>query len=151
VIAYAEFPFIVRRRRGDDPAAERARISADMSEVQGRMRHHAGVLRIEAPRVANCYTQLVAAARRVAGAAIHDAWDTAPIAVDGQMHVTDIDLGAIASYEQRYVTTAKDQLSMGPWWVYSLARWMAGVPRRLWRWSRHHRDTLPELAGDVST
>jgi hypothetical protein len=49
-IAYREFPYIVRRRRGDDAAAERVRISGELSEVQRRLESYNAMIRVEGPK-----------------------------------------------------------------------------------------------------
>jgi hypothetical protein len=136
VTAYMEFPYIVRRRRGDEPAAERARISDAISDVQRRLRHNQAVLRVEAPRLAAHYEALVAETRRVAGAAIRAGWDIDPITDDGQMHVTDVDLGEIVPFEDAYVTAVRDHLGVAPWWLHVAGRWLRGLPRRTSSWLR---------------
>ena len=74
VASYCEFPYIVRRRRHDLPEEERIRITTELSEVQRKLNHNRAVLRVEAPRVARAYTDLVEATRRIAGSAIHAGW-----------------------------------------------------------------------------
>jgi hypothetical protein len=137
VTAYVEYPYIVRRRRHDEPAAERARISSEISDTQRRLRHHQAVLRVEAPRVSTHYDALVAATRRVAGAAIRAGWNIDPITEDGQMHVTDVDLSPIGPFEEVYVTAARDHLAIAPWWLHTAGRWFGGRPRRAWDRLRH--------------
>src|SRR5438093_11643603 len=49
VSEYREYPFIVRRRRKDALAEERARISSELSRVQAKLNSYRARLRVEAP------------------------------------------------------------------------------------------------------
>jgi hypothetical protein len=130
-MAYRELPYMVRRRRADQPAEERIRLSTVISETQRRLNHHQAVLRVEAPRVAQHYRELVAATREIAGAEISRAWDLDPSDSDADMHIRDIDLTALARYEDAYLTAAADHLRFGPPWLRRLGR---RVHRRLGKW-----------------
>jgi hypothetical protein len=55
-----EFPFIVRRRNADDLAAERARITLDLSRLQARLDSGKAILRVEAPRTPSSSARLAA-------------------------------------------------------------------------------------------
>lgn len=124
VSAYREFPYIVWRRRGDEPDAERQRISTELIAVQSRLNQNQALLRVEAPRVARPYAELVAATRRVAGAAISAGWDREPITNDSGIHIADVDLSGLVAFEDRYLAAAADHLSLAPWWVCSTGRWL---------------------------
>jgi hypothetical protein len=130
VSSYCEYPYIVRRRRHDEPEQERLRITTGLSEVQRKLNHNRAVLRVEAPRVARAYDALVAATRRVAGASIHEGWNT-PITADTGVHVTDVDLTGIKPFEDAYLTAVADHLALLPWCVRNAARRLANqVSRR---------------------
>jgi len=131
-MAYRELPYMVRRRRADQPAEERIRLSTVISETQRRLNHHQAVLRVEAPRVAQHYGELVAATRMIAGIEISRAWDLDPSDSDADMHIRDIDLSALAPYEDAYLTAAADHLRFGPPWLRRLAR-RVGRPPGGWR------------------
>lgn len=47
VVAYAEFPYVVRRRRASAPEDERIRISTELRSVQERIAHHCAWLYTE--------------------------------------------------------------------------------------------------------
>lgn len=111
--AYREFVYIVRRRRHDQPEAERVRISGDLSAVQSLLNQNASVLKVEVPRVAVAYEALLRITRRVAGGAIRDGWDTPPITADADIHV-DIDLSAIDPFETAYLLEVRDHLALTP-------------------------------------
>ncbi len=117
--SYCEFPYIVRRRRKDEPDAERVRISTELSEVQRLLNRHRAVLRVEAPRVASAYGDLLDATRRIAGAAIHDGWDAVP---GESAHVADVDLSGIDPYTDAYLQATRDHLSIWPTWIRGLGR-----------------------------
>lgn len=125
VASYCEFPYIVRRRRHDQPEDERVRISTELSDVQRKLNHHRAVLRVEAPRVARAYTALVGAAKLTAGASIRQGWGLNPIASDTEIHVTDVDLSAMQPFEEAYLTAVADHLALTPWWLRAAGRWLA--------------------------
>lgn len=125
VSSYCEYPYIVRRRRHDVPEQERIRITTDLSEVQRKLNHNRVVLRVEAPRVASAYDALVDATRHIAGAAIHEGWNLAPITADTGVHVTDVDLTGIVPIEDIYLTAVADHLALTPWWARAATRWAA--------------------------
>ena len=127
--AYSEYAYIVRRRRHDQPEAERARISTGLSEVQQRLIRHQALLRVEAPRVARRYDALVAETRRVAGGAIKAGWDRPAITSDTEIHVTDVDLTPIKPFEDAYLQVVADRLSLLPWWLLAAVH----APGRIWR------------------
>lgn len=131
IASYCEYPYLVRRRRHDGPEDERIRITTELSEVQRRLNHNRAVLRVEAPRVARSYTTLVEATRRIAGGAIHDGWNLAPITTDTSVHVTDVDLRGIQPYEDAYLSTVADHLALMPWWLRATARWLARQASRI--------------------
>lgn len=131
VSGYCEYPYIVRRRRHDEPEQERLRITTELSEVQRELNHNRAVLRVEVPRVARAYDALVRETRRLAGASIHDGWNLTPITADTGVHVTDVDLTGIMPFEDAYLTAVADHLALLPWWVRTAARWLANqVARR---------------------
>ena len=110
---YLEYPYVIRRRRADEPGAERARISGELREVQQKLSFYLAWTRLENERVATAYADLIGAMRRVAGAAIVAAWDRLPASSDADMHIRDIDLSGLRSYETRYL----DEVSRHQrWW-----------------------------------
>ena len=129
IAAYREFPFVVRRRRHDEPEAERARISSELGAVQQRLNHHRATLQVENRRVAAAYAALVEVTRQIAGAEIRKAWDVAPITDDTQVHVT-IDLSGIDAAEARYLLEVRDHLALTPAVLRRLARWCLAAPAR---------------------
>lgn len=122
VASYGEYPYIVRRRRADQPEQERLRISTELSEVQRRLNHNRMVLRVESPRVARAYAELVRSARTTAGASIKSGWDLDPIETDADMSVDDVDLSAMHPFEEAYLTAVADHLAITPWWIRACAR-----------------------------
>jgi hypothetical protein len=125
VASYREFPYIVRRRRHDQPEEERVRISNELSDVQRKLHHNRAVLRVEAPQVARAYAALVGAAKATAGASIREGWELIPITADTEIHVTDVDLSAVHPFEEAYLTAVADHLAITPWWLRTVGRWLA--------------------------
>ncbi len=110
---YREFVYIVRRRRHDEPEAERTRISTELSGLQRKLNLHSAQLKAEAPEVARTFDHLLDTTRQVAGAAIREGWNTAPITKDNHMHL-EVDLTAISPAEQAYLLEVSDHLSAVP-------------------------------------
>ncbi|MGI8514260.1 MAG: hypothetical protein ACR2NT_03810 [Acidimicrobiia bacterium] len=107
---YREFPFIVRRR--DSNGTDRSAIHRDLSRVQAELHRYEAMLKVEAPPVAAAYSRLVTETRRVAGAEISKAWDLPAPRDDQGMHVPDVDLSALSSYEIAYLDATKNHLSL---------------------------------------
>lgn len=114
VASYCEFPYVVRRRRHDQPEEERVRMSTELSDVQRRLNHNRAALRVEAPRVARAYAALVSAAKATAGASIRQGWNQTPVTADTEIHVTDVDLSAVQPFEDAYLTAVADHLALIP-------------------------------------
>jgi hypothetical protein len=133
VMEYREYPFIVRRRDGNEPAKERQRISADLSKVQARMNAFKARLLVEDPHIGRKYTELVAKTREVAGAMIRDAWNQRAVAADDEIHApVTYDFRAIGPADSAYLRAVADHL-----------RWLpAGAARKL-RERRQNRDLPP--------
>lgn len=106
VVTYREFPFIVRRRRHDQPEAERERISARLSEVQTAMNVFQGRLAVESPAVGMAYANLVRETRKVAGASIREAWDVEPITRDGEIHAR-FDLTSLEAVDSAFLLAVR--------------------------------------------
>jgi hypothetical protein len=129
-VAYREFVFRVRRRR-DDRAEERVRISGALNEVQERLNYYDAILRVEAPRVSNAYSELVKATREIAGRQIAEAWKRELITAETAAHIPDVDFSGVERYEDAYLQEVADLLGFGPWWLRRVGRWFG---RRLWPW-----------------
>ena len=111
VVAYEEFPYVIRRRRGSAPEDERIRISTKIAEVQERLAFNAAWLRSESDKVANAYDALVAEVRKVAGGEMRRAWTMDPIERDSQVNIADIDLRPIQPLKEAYLGAVKRHLS----------------------------------------
>jgi hypothetical protein len=124
-VLYREFPFIVRRRNADDLAAERARITSELSRLQARLDSGKAILRVEAPRVGAAFEKLVSETRRVAGPHISNAWDEPALAADVDVHTDGIDYAELEPFDDAYLGEVSDHLSFWPHWIN--AKW------RTWR------------------
>jgi hypothetical protein len=101
--AYREFPYVVRRRRHDQPEGERQRISGELRAVQERLSFFLAWTRVEDPEVGDAFATLVGQLRSVAGVAISDAWRMPAIIDDEEMNIGDIDLSGLAEAESTYL------------------------------------------------
>lgn len=109
---YKEMPYSIRRRRHDDPGAERVRLSDELRRIQGRLSYYSVWIAGESTDVGDAYDSLVAALRRIAGTACHDAWLSAPAQTDEAMNISrsQVDLTELGPYEQCFMTAARRHL-----------------------------------------
>lgn len=114
VLEYWEFPYVVRRRRHDEPAAERIRISEAMRDVQRRLAFHQNWIRTESQRVSKVYDELVVQTRTVIGGQIRQAWELPPITEDRQMNISDVSFDGLADIQDRYLAAVDNELSVWP-------------------------------------
>lgn len=145
VASYCEFPYIVRRRRHDQPEDERLRISTELSDVQRKLNHNRALLRVEAPRVARAYAALVTSVKLNAGASIRQSWDLKPITADAEIHVTDVDLDGVRPFDDAYLTAVADHLALTPWWLRPAGRFLARVVTRQFHRQQPDDTAEPEL------
>jgi hypothetical protein len=109
-VAYKEFSFLVRRRSPVDPAAERVRISNDLSHVQQQLSYYRTWAAAENPRVGAVYEHLLQRARDVAGPAISAGWDRPAVDSDEAMHVKDVDLRGLDDAERLFQAAVHQHL-----------------------------------------
>jgi phage-related minor tail protein len=83
---YAELPYRILRRQDSTPEV-RERIAEQVHEAQQDMLFHKSWVRIQSSEVAKVYDALLGAMREEAGAAMTQAWNTAPITRDEDMPV----------------------------------------------------------------
>jgi hypothetical protein len=117
--AYKEFPYAIRRRRADASAEERIRLSEALREVQARLAYHLAWTSLESKAVGQEYSNLVQQVRRIAGAAMHEAWKALPTESDDAMNIPPsvIDLSSLAPHEAAYMEAVRAHLrGLAPWW-----------------------------------
>jgi hypothetical protein len=118
--AYKEFPYAIRRRRPDEPEGERLRLSEALRVLQEKLSYYLVWTQAESAEVGEQYARLIAEARRVAGGAMHAAWNDPPRATDPEMNIPPevVDLRQLAAVEAQYVQAVRDHLaSLTPWWA----------------------------------
>jgi hypothetical protein len=117
--SYKEFPYAVRRRRHDQAAEERIRLSEALREVQARLTYFDAWTKTENPEVGAAYAALIAELRRVAGGAIRQAWLDPPCTDDTGMNIPPdvVDLSALNPLEKAYLPAATSHLAnLSKWW-----------------------------------
>jgi hypothetical protein len=125
VTQYKEFPYAIRRRRDDQPAEERVRLSEALREVQSRLAYYIAWTAAESPDVGCKYEALVTRLREVAGGACHDAWLAPPAREDKDMNFPPgvVDLSGLKLCEDAYIAATKrhlkDMLSFGSLWRHT--------------------------------
>jgi hypothetical protein len=109
---YKEFPYAIRRRRGDQEAQERARLSDELNTIQGKLSYYRAWTQFESPAVGMAYANLLSEMRKVAGGAMHDAWAQPPCQNDEEMNIsTDkIDLRSLKREEDKYIAAVASRL-----------------------------------------
>lgn len=81
ILAYAEMPFMIRRRRyePEHSSAERVRLAEHFSAVKAELTNCQVLLAADgAQRIATSYDALVEVAKSTAGIEAHDAWEAPP-------------------------------------------------------------------------
>lgn len=113
-LAYREFAYAVRRRRHDQPEAERVRISEAMREIQRDIARHAALMQVErAGNVHAQYRALVTKTRETAGGYIREGWKAAPITSDTEMNIAGIDFSGVDGFVAAYMDAVASDLA---WW-----------------------------------
>lgn len=118
--AYKEFPYAIRRRRPDEPEGERIRLSEALRAVQEKVNYYLAWTQAESADVGEQYAKLISEARRVAGRAMHDAWNDPPRATDPEMNIPPelVDLSQLAAAEAEFMQAVRQHLSsLTPWWA----------------------------------
>ncbi|MBC2637883.1 MULTISPECIES: hypothetical protein [unclassified Rhodococcus (in: high G+C Gram-positive bacteria)] len=105
-----EFPYAIRRRRADQPAAERVRLPEEMRALQAKLSYFEVWTDGESKAVGAAYADLVADLRQVAGKACNEAWNAPAVADDAGMNLSSsvIDLSPIKPFEKAYVDAVRD-------------------------------------------
>lgn len=118
--SYREYPYVVRRRNPEQPASERVRISEQVRQTQELLNYYVAWTRAESADVGQAYAELIRHARTTAGAAMREAWKTAPITEDSAMNIApgDIDLASLKASEHAYTEAVSVHLNkLTPWWA----------------------------------
>jgi hypothetical protein len=88
---YYEMPFLIWRRRHDEPSAERARLTERFAEVQADLASCEALIRADPDEaVRRAYATLVSSVRAHAGKQASLGWDAEPITSDQQMGMGDV-------------------------------------------------------------
>lgn len=117
IVAYEEYPFVIRRRRASGPEDERIRISTDLGKVQEKLSYYSVWLKTESKDVSLAYEVLVAEIRKLAGAHMREAWDAQPISDDSGMNMPDLGLGNLTPFKESYFQAVAAHLSAWPTWI----------------------------------
>jgi hypothetical protein len=113
ISSYKEFPYLVRRRNGNDPG-ERERITGELTAVQRQLNNSAAVLQVEAPAVAEKYELLVRELRAIVGGEIRRSWELPAIPAEESQSIEDIDLSSLAPHEKSYLEAVRKHLRSFP-------------------------------------
>ena len=91
IAQYYEMPFLIRRRRHDEPSAERARLTARFADIQAELASCEALIRADPEQtVRSAYAALASAIREHAGKQASLAWETPPISADAEMGMPDV-------------------------------------------------------------
>lgn len=91
VARFYEMPFLIRRRRHDEPSAERARLAERFADVQAELASCEALMRADPdPVVRRAYATLTRSLRTQAGTQASTAWNAPPITSDTEMGMGDI-------------------------------------------------------------
>jgi hypothetical protein len=119
--SYCEFPYVIRRRRADQPEAERLRISEALRAVQEQVEFHRAWTQIEDAQVGAAYERLVGEMRRAAGIAMRDAWVAPACTADADMNIAPdaVDLSSLRPHELAYIEAVTEYFRIVPRWARS--------------------------------
>jgi hypothetical protein len=142
VIAYQEFPYIIRRRRASTPGnedvagQERQRITSALGDVQQSLGNYTALIRAESTKVSGAYDQLVSETRKIAGGAMRREWKRPAQDTDVAMNIADINLRHLTRPQDAFLAAMKEDM-----------RWsrLAGFGRDDSK-AVHSPDAHPELA-----
>jgi hypothetical protein len=120
VVAYREFPYVIRRRRHEEAhrSEERVRISESLRDVQRDLAFYEAMLENEpSQKAAEAYTAVVAETRRVAGGYMQEEWQREPITIDPEMHMGNaFDYSCIKDTDAAYLAAAKKAVAWRRVW-----------------------------------
>ncbi|WP_189332396.1 hypothetical protein [Actinoplanes ianthinogenes] len=119
---YKNMPYAIRRRRHDDAAAERVRLSEILREIQSKLTFYETWIDAESATVGVAYSKLIAELRRVAGGAMREAWKSPPLTDDAGMNLPLdlVDLDALKPLEKAYTDAFQQHLEqLAPWWPHA--------------------------------
>ena len=118
VVAYEEFPYVIRRRRrASEPEEERIRISTDLGKVQEKISYYSAWLKTESEKVSVDYEALIAQTRSLAGKHMREAWAAEPISGDSEMNMPDLGLGELKPFKEKFLEAVAAHLSVWPDWL----------------------------------
>jgi leucyl-tRNA synthetase len=111
---YKEFPYAIRRRTGDKPAEERARLNSELRALQSKLSYYRAWTKFESRQVGEAYASLLQTMRTIAGTAIHEAWNALPSQDDAAMNipVEQIDLRMLEHEEDKYIAAVTSRLDV---------------------------------------
>jgi hypothetical protein len=118
---YAEFPYAIRRRRADEPAAERIRLSEQLRQIQSKISFFQQWTRMENNTVGQAYNLLIASLKSTAGSACAAAWNVPAISEDSEMNIPPgvIDLSPLKAQQDAYMESVQNYLARyGKWWPF---------------------------------
>ncbi|MFE0147751.1 hypothetical protein ACFWY5_11430 [Nonomuraea sp. NPDC059007] len=117
---YKEFPYAIRRRRTDQKEAERIRLSEELRKVQSRISYYQAWTRAESPETGAAYSELIAAVRKIAGGAMHEAWKVPGLENDEGMNIGPdrVDLTDLGPSEEKFIASVEQHVAAitSPWW-----------------------------------
>lgn len=113
VAAYKELPYAIRRRRHDQPEAERFRLSEEARGIQERLSYYRAWTQGESRAVGQAYLNLVTELRKVAGGACHQAWLDEPCKTDADMNIGIdlVNLSTLGPLEDAYTAAVDADLA----------------------------------------
>lgn len=115
VIAWAEYPYQVRRRTSDG-VEELARLRDLGHRLQGDLEYHRALLAAESPTLGNLYGEIVAGVKGACGDWIADAWAQPPIQKPTEMVLGDWGPGSFVAEVDRLRVTIGRRFGWRRFW-----------------------------------
>lgn len=117
---YKEYPYVIRRRNGDNRAEERVRISEQIRATQEKLSYYLAWTTAESSDVGEKYGDLVHQMRSIAGTAMKDAWRVPPMVEDADMVIPTVEFNLLGlkEAEAAYTSAVAEHLTkLSPWWA----------------------------------
>lgn len=110
---YKEFPYAIRRRRADQKEEERIRLSEELRKVQARIAYYQAWTQAESPDTGAAYNELITEVRRIAGRAMHEAWNAPGIDDDTAMNIGSdrVNLTDLQPAEEKFISATKEHIA----------------------------------------
>ena len=138
LVAWTEFPYRVRRRTSDDPAALTA-LANHGHDLQERLAYHQARIATDHPDLARAYAETRAAVNCLVGPLISDAWEHSPVTKASDMNLRGWGPGAECA---DHITNLQDEIQNR----FGFRRVKKWIKRQCGTWFKKIRQCMRAIA-----